>query len=449
MMGPELILFVMVAFIAIFAAVMMLVSENAVHSALFLILNFASVAFLYLMLNASFLAMVQVTVYAGAIMVLFLFVIMLLGAEKLLPESQPRFSWLTPLSVGLITALLLVASLAILQSDIEATQPEPHSPLLRVVHANSNLGLLDLYIDGEKVADNLEFAEATHYQSWATGDRTIQLFDQNGDPATSAPLLETTITLRGNDVISLIAMPEPVDGQNFLRVDGNLNPVKDRNASTFTAVNALTCNANTSCAVDIADRTDSGKNPFPIIENLAYGEISSTQILRRDQYNSRSYTLNAYNAGDVETAIAAVAGANVKLDPLATLRDYEIKDNESLLWLITGDTRAQFIRIRGTLFADANRPTFGSAEAVGLSLFTKYLLPFEVIAVLLLAAMVGTIILTNQDSPQTRRRQIRRMAAVPGAPTVEEYVHAMKQGEALPAPTPAKQLPESTKGSGD
>src|SRR5690606_15627346 len=105
MMGPELILFVMVAFIAIFAAVMMLVSENAVHSALFLILNFASVAFLYLMLNASFLAMVQVTVYAGAIMVLFLFVIMLLGAEKLLPESQPRFSWLTPLSVGLITAL--------------------------------------------------------------------------------------------------------------------------------------------------------------------------------------------------------------------------------------------------------------------------------------------------------------------------------------------------------
>jgi NADH-quinone oxidoreductase subunit J len=77
----EVYLFVAVGTIAVIAAMMMLISENAVHSALFLILNFACVAFMYLMLDAPFLAMVQIAVYAGAIMVLFLFVIMLLGQK--------------------------------------------------------------------------------------------------------------------------------------------------------------------------------------------------------------------------------------------------------------------------------------------------------------------------------------------------------------------------------
>lgn len=77
------ILFIILALIAIAAAIGMLSSRNAIHSALYLILNMATLAVLFLMLNAPFLAMVQVTVYAGAIMVLFLFVIMLLGAERL------------------------------------------------------------------------------------------------------------------------------------------------------------------------------------------------------------------------------------------------------------------------------------------------------------------------------------------------------------------------------
>lgn len=77
------ILFIILALIAIGAALGMLLSRNAVHSALFLVLNFATIAVFYIVLNAPFIAMVQVTVYAGAIIVLFLFVIMLLGAEQL------------------------------------------------------------------------------------------------------------------------------------------------------------------------------------------------------------------------------------------------------------------------------------------------------------------------------------------------------------------------------
>jgi NADH-quinone oxidoreductase subunit J len=75
--------FILLAAVAVAAALGMLLSRNAVHSALYLVLNFMTVAVFYLVLNAPFIAMVQITVYAGAIVVLFLFVIMLLGADKL------------------------------------------------------------------------------------------------------------------------------------------------------------------------------------------------------------------------------------------------------------------------------------------------------------------------------------------------------------------------------
>jgi NADH-quinone oxidoreductase subunit J len=82
--------FGVVAIIVIATAIGMLISRNAIYSALFLVLNFASVALLYVTLGAPFIAMAQVTVYAGAIMILFLFVIMLLGAERLEGEGALR-----------------------------------------------------------------------------------------------------------------------------------------------------------------------------------------------------------------------------------------------------------------------------------------------------------------------------------------------------------------------
>jgi len=67
-------------------------------------LNFITVAIFYLLLGAPFIAMSQVTVYAGAIMVLFLFVIMLLGAETLLKE----FNWRRVLFPGFLAIVLIV-----------------------------------------------------------------------------------------------------------------------------------------------------------------------------------------------------------------------------------------------------------------------------------------------------------------------------------------------------
>jgi NADH-quinone oxidoreductase subunit J len=84
----QIVFFGLLAIVAISTAIAMLLSRNAIYSALFLVLNFATVAVLYLTLGAPFIAVTQVTVYAGAIMVLFLFVISLLGAEKL-PGYEP------------------------------------------------------------------------------------------------------------------------------------------------------------------------------------------------------------------------------------------------------------------------------------------------------------------------------------------------------------------------
>ncbi len=106
-MSAELIFFGIVALVAVLAALGMLLSRSAVHSALFLVLNFAAVAVLYIMLDAPFLALAQVTVYAGAIMVLFLFVIMLLGVERL-RRPEPRLWFQVPLALGL-TAVLVAA----------------------------------------------------------------------------------------------------------------------------------------------------------------------------------------------------------------------------------------------------------------------------------------------------------------------------------------------------
>ena len=78
----EVVLFWVFAVLALGAAIAVITMRNIVHGALMLVLNFLAIAGLYLTLESSFLSIIQVLVYAGAIMVLFLFVIMLLGVDN-------------------------------------------------------------------------------------------------------------------------------------------------------------------------------------------------------------------------------------------------------------------------------------------------------------------------------------------------------------------------------
>src|ERR687885_1576845 len=120
----EFIVFALTAAVAIAAGLMMVLQRNAMYSALFLVLTFFCFAVFYVLLGAFFLAVVQVAVYAGAIMVLILFVLMLLNVAH--PEAQDRrLAFLRPFAV--IAGLILVIELAVAVSrgSAPATAAEP------------------------------------------------------------------------------------------------------------------------------------------------------------------------------------------------------------------------------------------------------------------------------------------------------------------------------------
>ncbi|KPK97979.1 MAG: hypothetical protein AMJ90_10095 [candidate division Zixibacteria bacterium SM23_73_2] len=106
----EFLIFFIAAIILVFASVLVVVQRNPVHSALFLIAALCAQAILYLLLNATFLAVIQIIVYAGAIMVLFLFVIMLLNLKKdeFGPERRKAQSFF-----GILFAVLLLMELGL------------------------------------------------------------------------------------------------------------------------------------------------------------------------------------------------------------------------------------------------------------------------------------------------------------------------------------------------
>ncbi|MEP6756224.1 MAG: NADH-quinone oxidoreductase subunit J [Chthonomonadales bacterium] len=108
-MNWELLFFWMLATVSIGSALAVVANKNPVRSALFLVTNFFVLALFYLTLSAQFVALVQVIVYAGAIMVLFLFVIMLLNLGA--PESlRERGGLQAPVAIVLALSFLIAIS---------------------------------------------------------------------------------------------------------------------------------------------------------------------------------------------------------------------------------------------------------------------------------------------------------------------------------------------------
>lgn len=117
------VLYGVLGVVIIASSVGLIVSRNAIYAALFLVLNFMTVALLYIALGAPYIALAQVTVYAGSIMVLFLFVIMLLGGEQL-PFAEPiRGQRLLALTLAVIFLAELALFVVLRGSPIIAGQP--------------------------------------------------------------------------------------------------------------------------------------------------------------------------------------------------------------------------------------------------------------------------------------------------------------------------------------
>ncbi|KAA0217823.1 MAG: NADH-quinone oxidoreductase subunit J [Lautropia sp.] len=123
-MDSVTVLFYLFSAVTVFAALRVITARNPVHSALFLVLTFCSAACIWMLLKAEFLAITLVLVYVGAVMVLFLFVVMMLDINL----DQVRRGFWRNLPVALVVGVIVVIELAIVlmtsfrvrQSDVPA-----------------------------------------------------------------------------------------------------------------------------------------------------------------------------------------------------------------------------------------------------------------------------------------------------------------------------------------
>ncbi|WP_369411871.1 NADH-quinone oxidoreductase subunit J family protein [Chryseolinea lacunae] len=106
---PTLNLFYFLSFVAVLSALLVVFSKNPMHSVLYLIITFFAIGGHYLLMNAEFLFVVHIIVYAGAIMVLFLYVIMLLNLNQ---ESEPHKSTVLKFAATICGGLLLLILVA-------------------------------------------------------------------------------------------------------------------------------------------------------------------------------------------------------------------------------------------------------------------------------------------------------------------------------------------------
>lgn len=395
----ELVLFIIVGGLAVAFAALMLLSENAVHSALFLIGTMFCIAFLFLLLNAPFLAMIQISVYAGAIMVLFLFVIMLLGTEKLTPANpgveqgdKRRFGWFTPLAVVLAAALILAIGIPLLTSQLSTQELPGPQPMLRVVNAQVGDQVVNVTANDISVATSLDQGQYTGFAELPPGDYTLTV--NYGNPTASAEIVPSqaleaqllpgtahTLVIYGDDSPALALIPD------------DLSTVTAERSARYTVFNgsAAPVSLVDFGSVDVADDTR------VLLADIPPGTLADTftQV-----------------EGTADWAIVDPARPQT---PLVNLPGMEVERNTSTTLIVTGQrTTVGETALPVVLpLAERARASFGGPQAIGYRLFTDFLLPFQVLAVLLLASMVGVIVLTHRETTKERRQMGRRRVSRP------------------------------------
>ena len=424
-------LFLVVSFVAVLAAGMMLTRQNAVHSALFLIVNFGCVAFLYLMLDAPFLAMVQVTVYTGAIMVLFLFVIMLLGAETT-TDTSGRMRWVGFAGTAVAILLLLIFAFPLasdMLSDDAMEQPDARAQV-RVINAipggeAQRFTVMDMgraMTLADTVRGNVVFDPASEstdetrldgviydygreapqdYLELAAGDYTVIVGVGAGE-FESAPIYAETHTLAPESAHSVVLyenaeglvdvavladdISAPAVGKMRLKL---LNAVADKQVALvdvgqYTA--RLTLCDDSACGSLIPHRV--------LIEQLPAGQHTSLEL------EAGSYNLAFVDQDqNVLRTLAAYEAVRGVVETRVLVREPGVPGSQT--------------SYRAAVFNAIGAPAFGSPESVGQVLFIEYVLPVMLVGMLLLVALIGVIVLARPDAlAQAERRRINRRRRV-------------------------------------
>lgn len=124
-------IFYFLSFLAVISALMVVFSKNPVYSVLYLIVTFFSIAGHYVLLNAQFLAAVHVIVYAGAIMVLFLYVIMMLNLNRVTEPQKPILTKFAAVIAGGIFLVVLVGALKGADTMVITGEINPEAGLIK------------------------------------------------------------------------------------------------------------------------------------------------------------------------------------------------------------------------------------------------------------------------------------------------------------------------------
>ena len=424
-------LFLVVSFVAVLAAGMMLTRQNAVHSALFLIVNFGCVAFLYLMLDAPFLAMVQVTVYTGAIMVLFLFVIMLLGAEAT-SDTSGRMRWLAFAGTAVAIILLLIFAFP-LASDMlsdETAAPNEGRARLRVINAvpggeaqtftvmesgfamplegtvraNVLLEAADESLDDlrlDSVAYEYARESVQAYVELAAGSYTALAGVDDGNYV-SGPIYSAAVDLAPESAhtVLLYENSEGLIEVALLADDISAPSVGKMRLSLFNAVTDKEVSL-----VDLGQYTARGS----LCEDAACGALIPHRVLISQLPGGARTSLEldegSYNLAFVDqdqTVLRALAGYDAQRGLIET----RVLAREP-------GVPGSLPSYRAAVFHAMALPAFGSPEAVGQVLFIDYVLPVMLVGVLLLVALIGVIVLARPDAlAQAERRRINRRRRV-------------------------------------
>ncbi len=415
----EVILFVIVGALAVAFAVVMLTSRNAVHSALSLVATMGALAFLFLLLDAPFLAMIQITVYAGAIMVLFIFVIMLLGAERL-DLRETKFPWLPAVGLTLALALLFALALPILNTNLNAQTPPEPAPRVRVVHAATDVPAVQVALNDTVIASDLAFRTASDYIQTAAGDYNVTVTPQDGAPIT------TVVSLEPGTISTIIAYGDGPEVA-FAVLQDDLSTVPEARSSRIVVFNAFRP-AQSISLVDFGAEFNTG-DTITYVNDLAFGAASAPFIITEGTYSWAYLDGPDVPDSDGEPVLFRQRGLELGRDR----SDLIVVTSERLF---DGTLRAAPTLIR----ADA-RASFGSPRAIGEMLFIDYMLPFQLLAILLLAAMVGVIVLTrHQITPPRQRVQGRRKVSRPLTNVIASQVgHEVVQTDAPQLPTESDQ----------
>ena len=453
-------LFLVVSIVAVVAAGMMLTRQNAVHSALFLIVNFGCVAFLYLMLDAPFLAMVQVTVYTGAIMVLFLFVIMLLGAETT-TDTSGRMRWLG-MAGSLVAIVLLMIFAFPIASDMlndEAVDSGDaraslrlinavpggdaqvfrvlemgfETPLEEEVAASAELFPLDegssfVSIALDSVRYNDERADSRDYVDLPAGDYSLSA-TVSDDSYVSSAVFSVTVSLAAESAHTLLLYQNTDGLLEYALLEDDIH-APSVGKMRLTLINSLA--GKQVSLVDVGQYSTIGS----LCEDAACNSLLPHRILI-DQLPLGDQISIELDEGDYNLAFV-----DQDQTVLRILAGYTAERGviETRVLAREPGTPGSQPAYRAAVYHAFATPAFGSPEAVGQVLFIDYVLPVMLVGVLLLVALIGVIVLARPDAfAQAERRRINRRRRVnrPLVSVIAQQTGAdVLSGEYMPKLTP-------------